>query len=180
VAEREAEIVRRETRLTRWLIVLVSLVCICAVVLVAFYIVDPGGDDDPTNVSSNRDLPTIAPAAPSPAPATPTISPAFPSTAPATQSPSVALSVSPTISLNEISVTTTYSAIVPFGKENGVNLESVTPDLIAIMDLLAPQVLLEVTTSSNQVKRRILAVITVQLPTSIENLVEVGTCLAAQ
>jgi hypothetical protein len=170
----------RGSRLRRSLIVLASLLCIGAVVFVVLYVVDPGGDDDPTNVSSNRDLPTIGPAAPSPAPATPTISPAFPSPAPVTQSPSVALSVYPTISFNEITVTTTYSAIVPFGKENGVTPESMAPDLIASMDLLAPQVLLDVTTSSNQVKRRILAVIIVQLPTSIGNLVEAGTCLAAQ
>jgi hypothetical protein len=122
--------------------------------------VDRGGDDNPTN------LPTIPPAAQNPAPVT--------------QSPSVALSDAPTTFLNEIPVTTTYSATVPLGKENGVTPESVAPDLIASLDRLAPQVLLEVTASSNQAKRRILAVTTVQLPTSIESLVEQGTCLAAQ
>jgi hypothetical protein len=53
------------------------------VVLVALYVMDPGGDDDPTNVSSNQDLPSISPAAP-------TILPAFLSPVPVTQSPLVA------------------------------------------------------------------------------------------
>jgi hypothetical protein len=128
------------------------------VVLVALYVMDPGGDDDPTNVSLNQDLPSISPAAP-------TILPAFLSPVPVTQSPLVALSDAPTISSNTITVTTTYSVIVPFGNKNGVTPESVAPDLIASMEVLAPVT----ARSSNQAKTRMIAVITVQLPTSIEN-----------
>jgi hypothetical protein len=154
-AEREIDIERREIRLARWVGIVVAFVIGAAVLIVLLFVVDP--------------------AAPSPAPATPTTPPAFPSSAPVIQSPSVALSDAPTISSNNITVTATYSAIVPFGKANGVTPESVAPDLIASMDLLAPQVLLEFTASSNQAKKRIIAGIAVQLPTSIENLVEVGT-----
>jgi hypothetical protein len=143
-AERETNKKRRETRLARWMIIVVALVIGVAALIVLVFVVD-----DP---------------------------PAVPSAAPVTQSPSVALSDAPTISSNNITVTATYSAIAPFGKANGVTPESVAPDLIASMDLLAPQVLLEVTASSNQAQKRVLAVLTVQLRTSIENLVEVGTC----
>jgi hypothetical protein len=181
VAERETEIYRREIRLWRWVGCGFASVCIGIAVLIVLYVVNPLGENQPkSQASSNLDVstPTVAPA--SPAPAAPTTPPVFPSPAPIIQEPSVALSDAPTIFSNAITVTTTYSAIVPFGKENGVTPESMAPDLIASMDLLAPQVLLEVTASSNQAKRRILAVITVQLPTSIGNLVEVGTCLVEQ
>jgi hypothetical protein len=144
-------------RLGRWVGCVLASVCIGIAVLIVLFVLDPFGEKQP--------IPTVVPA--SPVPATPTIPPIFPSPA-------------PTISSNKITVTTSYLAIVPFGKENGVTPESVAPDLITSMNLLAPQVLLEDTASRKQAKRRILSVITVQLPTSIENLVEVGTCLAEQ
>ena len=174
VAQREVDIVRRETRLTRLLMVFVALFCLGSVGLVALYIVDPGGDVDPIDAYSVGDLPTFVPTVrPNATPTAPTGSPIGQNIPPPTESPTATATDQPT-SLNQMTVTTTYSVNLPFGKENSVTSMSVVPDLISSMDLLAPQVLLEVLAKRNQLNRRILALVEVQLPTSIENQLDTG------
>jgi hypothetical protein len=52
--------------------------------------------------------------------------------------------------------TTTYSAVLPFGKSNGVSVISLIPDLVAGMDFLSEEVLDELQESEVIIRRRLL------------------------
>jgi hypothetical protein len=69
-------------------------------------------------------------------------------------------------------VTTTYSAVLPFGKSNGVSVISLIPDLlVANMDFLSEEVLEELQESEviirRGLRRRCLQTTSVEIPISL-------------
>jgi hypothetical protein len=75
-------------------------------------------------------------------------------------------------------VTTTYSAVLPFGKSNGVSVISLIPDLVASMEFLSEEVLDELQESKviirRRLQRRCLQTTSVEIPTSFYMSQEIG------
>jgi hypothetical protein len=151
---------RKKNRVERWGWAAVALVCLLMMVIVVVVVVLIGGGDDNGHDSNsiNRSVDGTTPAA----------------------SPVESISTTtgpPTVPLgNQVVLTTLYSIAIP--AENPT--DSYRNDLIASMDLLAPEVLAEVPRdgifNTRLLRHRRLAVTTVQLPTAIDELVQVGTC----
>jgi hypothetical protein len=172
IADREQSMVKRETGLTRWLLVIVTLFCLGAAALIAIYFLGIGpfeDDEGGGNTSqSNRDAfaPTTAPISPVPnVTANATTTSAEPSAAP----------VASLGDLEEFEILTSYLAVVSSGKAINVTAQSLTPNLITLMNFLAPRVMLEIV-DLNDGARRQLAVQTVKYPTSIDSISEIGMC----
>lgn len=144
----------RSSRL--FLIVVTSVLCIGVLVLILYFAgVGPFGEEDPTK-------------APKPSPPTPV--------------PTISMSPSsqPTLEpeLVETTVNPNYQVIVPLGMANNITEESVSRDLIALMDLLAPDVLDTFTAGGERRMLRTgwrkLESYSIKLPTSIDEISPIG------
>jgi hypothetical protein len=149
----------RSSRL--FLLVVIAVLGIGAFVLILYFAgVGPFGAEEATSAAEKTKPPTKPPSPPSSAP---TI----------TASPSAfdpdAL---------EIEVKPNYQAIVPSGIANNVTIQSLSLDLISLMDALAPDVLgaLEAIGEKRMLRerRRNLQSYSVKLPTSIDEIYEIG------
>jgi len=148
----------RSSRL--FLLVVIALLCIGALVLILYFAgVGPFGTEEKTKPPTKAPSP---PASPSPAP---TI----------TTSPS-AFIIDP--DALEIAVKPNYQAIIPSGMTTNVTVQSLSLDLIALMDALAPDVLGALESSRQKrmlrERRRNLQSYSVKLPTSIDEIYEIG------
>ena len=154
----------RSSRL--FLLVVIALLCIGALVLILYFAgVGPFGTEEEALAAKKTKPPTKAPSPPtSPSPA-PTI----------TTSPS-AFILNP--DALEIAVKPNYQAIVPSGMTTNVTIQSLSLDLIALMDALAPDVLAALESSGQRrmlrERRRNLQSYSVKVPTSIDEIYEIG------
>jgi hypothetical protein len=168
IAYEEIKAERRKAQ-KKWILLFVVIFFVIAVVAILFALLG-GNDDDPKKVlafQSDRPTtssPTIAPS--TRPPTVPTSAPVF-----ATLMPTVTESETPTVFTPEAIVNIIYDMLIPNGMAGDIAASAFIPDLIASMDILAPQVWLEANAAAGT---RFLAETTVQSPSSISDVVEIG------
>jgi hypothetical protein len=170
IAYEEIKAERRKVQ-KKWILLFVVILAVISVSALCYALFGGKDDDseekvitfdtDPPTTSSPTIAPSIRP------PTIPTMAPAF-----ATLSPTVTESENPTEYTPEASVNINYDVLIRNGTAANISSSDFISDLIASMDILAPQVLLE--TNAAATGSRFLAEATVQRPTSILEVVEIG------
>lgn len=171
IRDREKAVNTRERKTTRWMLMIVSLICCGAIAVLMLYIfgVGPFADKEespPISENLTTSAPTVAPVM------SPTTSP----------SPSVSVPPSGSLQIPEYVVDPKYQVLVPLGLSNQVSLDLLTEDLIDLMDNLAPVVLSEYLAESKRALRgtaRSLQSSSIKLPTSIQSADQIGKTLHA-
>jgi hypothetical protein len=171
IADQEIEEERNRKAQKKWILLFVVILAVIAVAALLFALLG-GKDDGPEEkiITFESDTPTTSSPTIAPSirpPTIPTRAPAF-----ATLSPTVTESENPTEFTPEAIININYDTLIPNGTAANISSSDFIPDLIASMDILAPQVWLEANAAAGS---RFLAEATVQRPTSISEVVEIGT-----
>ena len=169
IAYEEIKAERRNVQ-KKWILLFVVILGVIAIVAICVALLG-GNDDDPgkevltfQSDPPTSSSPTIAPS--TRPPTIPTKAPAF-----ATLSPTVPESETPTVFMPETIVNINYDMLIPNGTAANISSSDFIPDLVASMDILAPQVWLEANAATGS---RFLAEASVQSPSSVSNVVEIG------